>query len=88
MAKNWRIGVGCLHEDGRFYAVDPVNPDPDMTPRSFFDNGVPDEVVRHIVWLLFSEAIKVIKRGQGFLDEDLTEAEIGWIDKRRLEQIV
>lgn len=77
----------CLHEDGRFYAVDPVNPDPDMTPRSFFDNGVPDEVVRHIVWLLFSEAIKVVKRGQGFLDEDLTEAEIGWIDQRRLEAL-
>jgi hypothetical protein len=76
-----------LGEDGRFYAVDYVNPDPDMTPRSFFDNGVPDEVVRHIVWLLFTDAIRVIKRGQGFLDEDLAEAESGWIDQRRLEQM-
>ena len=76
----------CLDEDGRFYAVDPVSPDPDMTPRSFFDNGVPDEVVRHIVWLLFVEAMKFVKRGQGFLDEDLTEAEVGWIDPRRQEQ--
>lgn len=77
----------CLDEDGKFYAVDYVNADPDMTPRSFYDNGVPDEVVRHIVWLLFTEAIRVIKRGQGFLDEDLAEAESGWIDQRRLEQM-
>jgi hypothetical protein len=76
-----------LHQDGHFYAVDYVNADPDCTPRSFFDNGVPDEVVRHIVWLLFTEAIRVIKRGQGFLDEDLAEAEMGWIDQRRLEQM-
>jgi hypothetical protein len=77
----------CLHEDGQFYAVDYVTSDPDMTPRSFYDNGVPDEVVRHIVWLMFTEAIRVIKRGQGFLDEDLAEAEMGWIDQRRLEQM-
>jgi hypothetical protein len=76
-----------LHEDGQFYAVDYVNTDPDMTPRSFYDNGVPDEVVRHIVWLLFTDAIRVIKRGQGFLDEDLAEAEMGWLDQRRLEQM-
>jgi hypothetical protein len=77
----------CLSEDGHYYAVDYLNPDPDMTPRSYYDNGVPDEVVRHIVWLLFTDAIGVIKRGQGFLDEDLAEAEMGWIDQRRLEQM-
>lgn len=78
----------CLHEDGKFYAVDYVNADPDMNPRSFYDNGVPDEVVRHIVWLLFSEAMRVVKRGQGFFDEDLAEADLGWTNPRELEQLV
>lgn len=77
----------CLDVDGRFYAVDYVNADPDMNPRSFYANGVPDEVVRHIVWLLFTEAMRVVKRRQGFFDEDLAEAETGWYDQRRIEQM-
>lgn len=78
----------CLHEDGKFYAVDYINADPDMNPRSFYDNGVPDEVVRFIVWLLFYEAMRIVKKGQGFFDEDLAEAEAdaGWLERRRLEQ--
>ena len=78
----------CLHEDGKFYAVDYVNADPDMNPRSFYANGVPDEVVRHIVWLLFYEVLHRVKRGQGFFDEDLmeSEADADWLERRRLEQ--
>ena len=78
----------CLHTDGNFYAVDYVNADPDMNPRSFYANGVPDEVVRHIVWLLFYESMHIIKRGHGFFDEDLdeSEAERNWLEQRRLEQ--
>ena len=76
----------CLDEDGKFYAVDYVNADPDMNPRSYYDNGVPDEVVRHIVWLLFIEAMRVVKRRQGFFDEDLAEAEGGWLEQRRIQQ--
>lgn len=78
----------CLHEDGKFYAVDYVNADPDMNPRSFYPNGVPDEVVRHIVWLLFYEAMHIAKRGHGFFDEDLTgsEADRNWLERRRIEQ--
>ncbi len=76
----------CLEEDGKFYAVDYVNPDPDMNPRSYYDNGVPDEVVRHIVWLLFIDAMRVVKRGRGFFDKDLEEAESGWLEQRRLQQ--
>jgi hypothetical protein len=78
----------CLDEDGKFYAVDYVNADPDMNPRSFYDNGVPDEVVRHIVWLLFSEAMRVVKRGQGFFDDDLASADQGWTNPREQEQFV
>ncbi|MDE2802869.1 MAG: hypothetical protein OXK21_08300 [Chloroflexota bacterium] len=77
----------CLDKDGKFYTVDYVNADPDMNPRSYYYNGVPDEVVRHIVWLLFTDAMRVVKRGQGFFDEDLAEAEGGWLEQRRLEQM-
>ena len=79
----------CLHQDGKFYAVDYLNADPDMNPRSFYDNGVPDEVVRHIVWLLFHEAMRLVKKRQGFFDEDLNEAEEGanWLEQRKIEQL-
>ena len=76
----------CLDEDGKFYAVDYINADPDMNPRSYYDNGVPDEVVRHIVWLLFIDAMRVVKRRQGFFDEDLAGAEVNWLEQRRLQQ--
>ncbi len=79
----------CLHSDGKFYAVDYINADPDMNPRSFYENGVPDEVVRHIVWLLFYDAMQIVKRGQGFFDEDLadSESDADWLERRRLEQL-
>ena len=78
----------CLHEDGKFYSVDYMNADPDMNPRSFYPNGVPDEVVRHIAWLLFYEGMHIVKRGQGFFDADLVESEGDWLEQRRLEQRV
>jgi hypothetical protein len=78
----------ALTQDGKFYAVDYVNADPDMNPRSFYENGVPDEVVRHIVWLLFQEGLRIVKRGGGYFDEELaaSEADADWLEKRRLEQ--
>lgn len=78
----------CLDDKGKFYAVDYVNADPDMNPRSFYENGVPDEVVRYIVWLLFNDCMRVVKQGQGFFDQELTESEAdaGWLEKRKLEQ--
>ncbi len=78
----------CLHQDGKFYAVDYVNADPDMNPRSFYANGVPDEVVRHIVWLLFYEAMHMVKRGHGFFDDELVESEAdrNWLARRQREQ--
>ncbi len=59
----------CLHQDGNVYAVDYVNADQDMNPRSFYPNGVPDEVVRHVVWLLFYEGLHMVKRAHGFFDD-------------------
>ncbi len=76
----------CLHQDGKFYAVDYINADPDMNPRSFYSNGVPDEVVRRIVWLLVYEGMHIVKMGQGFFDENLDESNGDWLERRRLEQ--
>lgn len=78
----------CLTEEGEFFAVDYVNADPDMNPRSFYRNGVPDEVVRHIAWLLFYEGFQVIKRGSGFFDKELaaSDEDANWLEKRRQEQ--
>lgn len=78
----------CLHQDGKFYVVDYVNADPDMNPRSFYANGVPDEIVRHIVWLLFYEAMHIVKRGHGYFDDELMESEAdrNWLQRRQQEQ--
>lgn len=76
----------CMRDDGKCFAIDYVNADPDMNPRSFYPNGVPDEVVRYITWLLFNEGLRVVKKGQGFFDEDLFEAEGGWLELRKLQQ--
>ena len=78
----------CQHTDGKFYVVDYINADPDMNPRSFYDNGVPDELVRYIGWLLFDEAMHIVKKGHGFFDKelDLSEADADWLERRKLEQ--
>ncbi|MFC2021322.1 hypothetical protein ACFLU1_06045 [Chloroflexota bacterium] len=78
----------CLHTDGKFYAVDYINADPDMNPRSFYDNGVPDELVRYIVWLMFYEGMSIVKKGQGFFDQELDDSETSadWLEQRKLEQ--
>ena len=78
----------CVNEKGEFFAVDYVNADPDMNPRSFYPNGVPDEVVRHIVWLLFYEAMHIARRGSGFFDKALSDSEVDadWLERRKKEQ--
>jgi len=66
----------CLDLDGHFYTVDYINADPDMNPRSFYANGVPDEVVRHIVWLLVIECMRIIMKGRGYFDVELDGSDI------------
>lgn len=78
----------CLNEDGRFLAVDYLNNDPDMSPKSFFPTGVPDEVIRHIAWLLVYRAMSIAKRGHGYFDEELEERDLDWADRRRRGTLV
>ena len=59
-----------------------------MNPRSFYPNGVPDEVVWHIVWLLFYGCMHLVKRVHRFLDDELVESEsdLNWLEQRQREQ--
>jgi hypothetical protein len=76
----------CLDLDGHFYTVDYINADPDMNPRSFYSTGVPDEVVRHIVWLLVTEGMRVIMKGRGYFDTELNGSDIDSFEERQLRQ--
>ncbi len=74
----------CLEEDGNFYVVDYVNADPDMNPRSYFADGVPDELVRHIVWMLVMDGRRVIMRKRGFFDSSLEASHTDRWEKQEL----
>jgi len=73
----------CFTTEGRFLAVDYLNTDCDMHPKSFFPTGVPDEVVRHIAWLLVERAMSIAKKGRGYFDQELQEKDLDWRDRRR-----
>jgi hypothetical protein len=73
----------CLTSEGKFVAVDYLNTDPDMSPKSFYPTGVPDEVIRHIAWLLVDEALNRVKRRQGYFDDELEERDLDWDYRRR-----
>lgn len=73
----------CLNEDGKFIAVDYLNTDPDLSPKSFYPTGVPDELIRRIAWLLINHALFIVKKGEGYFDEDLAERDVDWGDRRR-----
>jgi len=74
----------CLDTDGHFYTVDYINADPDMNPRSFYATGVPDEVVRHIVWLLVNEAMRVVMKRRGYFDRDLGDSDVDSFEWQQL----
>jgi len=76
----------CLEEDGQFYVVDYINADPDMNPRSYFADGVPDELVRHIVWMLVMDGRRVIMRKRGFFDASLEASHTDRYEKQQLAQ--
>ncbi|MBM3943507.1 MAG: hypothetical protein FJ316_11440 [SAR202 cluster bacterium] len=78
----------CYTTDRRFLAVDYLNTDCDMHPKSFFPTGVPDEVVRHISLLLTHRALAVCKRGHGYFDEELEEKDLDWGQRRQLGMLV
>ena len=74
----------CLDEDGEFYVVDYINADPDMNPRSYFADGVPDEIVRHIVWKLVMDGRRIIMRKRGYFDTSLEASHSDRYEKEQL----
>ena len=74
----------CLDEDGNFYVIDYINADPDMNPRSYYADGVPDELVRHIVWMLVMDGRRVIMRKRGFFDASLEASHTDRWEKQEL----
>ena len=74
----------CLEEDGNFYVVDYINADPDMNPRSYFADGVPDEIVRHIVWKLVMDGRRVIMKKRGYFDASLEASHSDRYEKEQL----
>lgn len=73
----------CPYADGKFNTVDYVNADLDMNPRSFYTNGVTDEIVCRMVWLRFYEAVQVANRGHGFFDHELGASGASAIGQRQ-----
>ncbi|MFC1948335.1 RimK family alpha-L-glutamate ligase [Chloroflexota bacterium] len=76
----------CLEDDGEFYVIDYINADPDMNPRSYFADGVPDELVRHIVWMLVMDGRRVIMRKRGYFDSSLEASHTDRYEKEQLQQ--
>jgi hypothetical protein len=74
----------CLDIDDYFYTVDYINADPDMNPRSFYATGVPDEVVRHIVWLTINEGMRFIMKKRGYFDVGLEGSDEGTYEQQQL----
>lgn len=77
----------CLAEDGHFYVIDYINADPDMNPRSYFADGVPDEIVRHIVWKLVMEGRRVIMKKRGYFDTSLEASHTDQYEKEQLKRL-
>lgn len=73
----------CLTTQDQFLAVDYLNNDPDMSPKSFFPTGVPDELIRYIARLLVDHAMALTKRRHGYFDEELEAKDMDWGDRRR-----
>jgi len=70
----------ALLEDGQFVAVDYLNDECDMHPKSYWPSGVPDELVRHVALLMVHKARSVIHKHP--LENELVERDIAWQHKQ------
>jgi len=75
----------ALTEDGEFFVIDYLNTECDMSTKSFWPSGVPDEVARHIAWELVNHAMTIVRRRRGPFDEELEKQDADWLERRRHE---
>jgi hypothetical protein len=54
-----------------------------MYVKSFWPTGVPDEVVRHIAWILVEQARARVHRSRGVFDHELLEKDQDWSARRK-----
>jgi hypothetical protein len=73
----------AVAEDGRFLVIDYLNTECDMSAKSFWPSGVPDEIARHIAWVLVDHAMAVAKRRRGRFDEELGKRDADWLARQR-----
>lgn len=76
----------ALAEDGRFLVIDYLNTECDMSAKSFWPSGVPDELARHVAWVLVERAMAIAKRRRGAFDVELTQRDAEWLARRRQER--
>lgn len=73
----------ALTEDGRFLVIDYLNTECDMSTKSFWPSGVPDELARRVAWILVERAMAVAKRRRGPFDTALAQRDADWLERRR-----
>ncbi|MCI0439930.1 MAG: hypothetical protein L0177_12480 [Chloroflexi bacterium] len=78
----------ALCEDNRFLAIDYLNTECDMSVKSFWPTGVPDELVRHVAWTLVDHAMTVARRRRGPFDDELEMKDQDWAMRRQLGRLL
>lgn len=76
-----------LADDGRFLVIDYLNTECDMSTKSFWPSGVPDELMRHVTWVLVDHAMTIAKRRRGPFDDELLQRDADWLARRKQERL-
>lgn len=77
----------ALAEGGRFFVIDYLNTECDMHTKSFWPSGVPDELARHVAWVLVEHAMTIAKRRRRPFDEELKRRDADWLERREQGQL-
>jgi hypothetical protein len=77
----------ALTEDGRFFVIDYLNTECDMQAKSFWPSGVPDELARHVAWVLVEHAMTIVKRRRRPFDEELKKRDADWLERHEQERL-
>ena len=72
-----------LTAEKRFFVIDYLNTECDMSAKSFWPSGVPDELARHVAWVLVDHAMAVAKRRRGPFDDELMQRDQDWLERQR-----
>ena len=74
------IALTC---DEKFLTIDYLNTGCDMHAKSFWPSGPPDEVVRHIAWMLVEHGMATARKRRGPFDDELDQMDDEWEERQR-----